>query len=331
MIAIGLFVIAVGATTVVNGAPQASPRADSPPAPAAVLPSPAGTTERVSVGTDGRQAGAGSGGVSDLIESMNANQVISGDGRWVAFTSAATDLIAGQPLPAGGLFLRDRQSGAIAAVPWVGAVVFPAGLVAAEPTISADGAVVAFTVIATTRGAASVASLAGMTPYVFAWDRGTNVTELISMDANGRAVAGYQPSISGDGRHVAYTRWFADTTPPVLANLTTDGFPSGNQWFIFGPSAPCTPHLATITVTATDPDDPVTGVTLFVQPNGGGVLSQEMSSAGGDLWRGTITALDPWQTGPITYWVQARDSNGNESQPFFPGAGAGLSKGDCIL
>ena len=329
MIAVGLALVVIGGATVVRGARQEPGPVEPPPA-AAVLPSPAGTTERVSGGADGLQGGAASGGVSALIESMNANQMISGDGRWVVFGSAATDLIAGQPLPAGGLFLRDRQSGAVVAIPWVGSATFPAGLVGAEPAISGDGSVVAFTAIATTRAAASAASLAGLTPFVFAWDRATNLTELVSMDANGGPVAGYQPSISADGRYVAYTRWFADTTPPVLSNLTTDGFQSGNQWFIFGPSAPCTPHLATITVTATDPDDPVTGVTLFYQPNGGGVVSQEMSTDGGDLWRGTITALDPWQSGPIPYWVQGRDSNGNESQPLYPDAGAGLSKGDCI-
>jgi hypothetical protein len=285
----------------------------------------------VSVGSGGRQGGAGSGGGSALIEAMNGDQALSADGRWVAFASAATNLIPGQPHPAGGIFVRDRQTPTTIAIPWVNGGAFPAGVTAAEPVISGDGAVVAFTAIVTNAAAARAVAVSPTRPYVLAWDRATNLTELVSVDAGGRPTPGYQPSISADGRYVAYTRWFVDTTPPVLTNLTTDGFPSAGQFFVYGPSAPCTPHSATITVTATDPDDAVASVTLFYQPNGGGVLTQAMSNVSGPTWRATIAILDAWSTGPITYWVQGRDSHGNVSQPLYPAAGYALSKGDCIL
>jgi hypothetical protein len=336
-LAVAVSILAIGAATVALGArsapiaagpiPQASAALDAPSA----LPTPPGTTQRVSVGADGRQGGADSGGASAAIESMNGNQAISADGRWVAFASAATNLIPGEPHPAGGIFLRDRQTGTTVAVPWVDGGVFPAAVTAAEPTISGDGAVVAFTAIVSNAAAARAVAISTKSPYVLAWDRATNVTELVSVDGNGRPTPGYQPSISADGRYVAYTRWFADTTPPVLSNLTTDGFPSGGQFFVFGPGAPCTPHSATITVTATDPDDAVTGVTLFYQPNGGSVLTQPMSNVGGTTWQTTIAVADSWSTGQITYSVQGRDSNGNVSQPLTPAAGYVLSKGDCIL
>ena len=329
-VVVALSLAAIGATSVVNGARQTPTRTAANPA-TAPLPTPPGTTGRVSVGTDGQQGGAGSGGVSAVFESMNGDQAISSDGRWVAFASAATNLTPGQPRPAGGIFLRDRQTGTTVAIPWVDGAVFPAGVVAAEPAISGDGAVVAFTVIVTTTGASRVVALPSSRPYVLAWDRGTNLTELVSMDANARPTPGYQPSISADGRYVAYTRWHVDTTPPVLSNLTTDGFPSGGQYFVFGPSAPCTPHAATITVTATDPDDAVSSVTLSYQPRNGAVSTQAMSNVGGTTWRATIVVQDAWSTGQITYWVVGRDSNGNVSQPFFPDAGFILSKGDCIL
>lgn len=329
-IAVAIGVVAIGAATVARGARQA-PHVDQPTPETATLPSPPGTTERVSVGADGRQGDGVSGGASALIESMNADQAISADGRWVVFASAATNLISGEPHPAGGIFVRDRETRTTFAIPWVGGGVFPAGVTAAEPVTSGDGAVVAFTAIVTDAITARAVALSTTSPYVLAWDRATNLTELVSMDANARPTPGYQPSISADGRYVAYTRWFVDTTPPVLSDLTTDGFPSGGQFFIFGPSAPCTPHAATITVTATDPDDAVTGVTLFVQPNGGGVASQPMSNVGGNTWRATIAALDAWSSGPITYWVQGRDSHGNVSQPLVSAAPNLLSKGDCIL
>ncbi len=166
---------------------------------------------------------------------------------------------------------------------------------------------------------------------MLAWDRGTNLTELVSVDGNARPTPGYQPTISADGRYVAYTRWLVDRTPPVPTDVTTDGFPSGGQFFVFGPSAPCTPHSATITVTVTDPDDAVTDVTLSYQPNGSSVVTQPMANVGGNTWRATIDTLDAWSTGPITYSVQARDSHGNVSESVPPTAGFGLGKGDCIL
>jgi hypothetical protein len=329
-IAVAVSILAIGAATVALGA-RDKPHPTGPLSQAAPLPTPPGTTERVSVGADGRQGGAGSGGASAAIDSMNGNQAISADGRWVAFASAATNLIPGVPHPAGGIFLRDRQTGTTVAVPWVDGDVFPAAVTAAEPTISGDGAVVAFTAIVSNAAAARAVAISTKSPYVLSWDRATNLTELVSVDANGRPTPGYQPSISADGRYVAYTRWQVDTTPPVLSNLTTDGFASGGQFFVFGPGAPCAPHSATITVTATDPDDAVTSVTLSYQPNGGGVLTQPMSNVGGTTWRTTIAVEDSWSTGQITYSAQGRDSHGNVSQPLSPAAGYVLSKGDCIL
>jgi hypothetical protein len=328
--ALAVSIVAIGAVTVARGARHDSGVAAPVPANAP-LPTPPGTTERVSVGADGRQGDADSGGASALIESMNADQAISADGRWVAFASAATNLIPGEPHPAGGIFLRDRQSAATVAIPWVDGRVFPAGVSAAEPVISGDGAVVAFTAIVTNAAAARAVAFSMATPYVLAWDRATNLTELVSVDGNTRPMPGYQPSISTDGRYVAYTRWFVDTTPPVLSNLTADAFASGGQFFVFGPGAPCTPHAATITVTATDPDDSVTEVTLFVQPNGGNVTTQAMTNVGGNLWQATIAAQDSWSTGPITYSVEGRDSHGNVSQPLAASPPNLLSKGDCIL
>ena len=327
-IAAAFCVVALGTTTVALGA-RHEPLAVGPLSEAAPLPTPPGTTERVSVGADGRQGNAGSGGSSAAIESMNGNQAISADGRWVVFTSAATNLIPGKPHPAGGVFLRDRQSGTTIAVPWVDGAVFPDTVAAAEPTISGDGAVVAFTAIVQNAAAARAAGISTTSPYVLAWDRTTNLTELVSVDATGRPIPGYQPSISGDGRFVAYTRWFVDATPPVLSNLivtapgpnATDG-----QHYIFGPGC-APPHSATIKVTATDPDDAVSAVTLFYQPVGSTVLGTPMAKSGSDAWVATIDDQG-WDPGRIDYWVRAVDSHGNQSQLDDTDI---LNKGGCIL
>ncbi|MDQ5922491.1 MAG: hypothetical protein QG644_199, partial [Patescibacteria group bacterium] len=58
-----------------------------------------GTTERVSIATAGTEGNAGSNGIN-----------ISSDGRYVLFTSGATNLVAGDTNGFSDLFIRDRQS-----------------------------------------------------------------------------------------------------------------------------------------------------------------------------------------------------------------------------
>jgi hypothetical protein len=235
--------------------------------------------------------------------------------------SAATNLIPGSAHPAGGVYVRDRQSGTTVAVPWLGGGAFPAGISGAEPAISGDGGVVAFTAIVSP--GSSILPASTTTPYVLAWDRQANVTTLVSADANNQPTPGFQPSISADGRYVAYTRWAQDTTPPTLSNLTAN--PTSLQYL------PCGPESSTISVTATDPDDIVSAATLFYAPNGGSTSSQLMSPQGSNVWQGTITLAQGWSTGQITYWVQATDSHGNTSPSVFPSSSNTLTLNDCIV
>ena len=326
--------VVIGAATVVGRSQPPRPPDPVPLAAGSPLPEPPGTTQRVSVGDDEGQGDGPSGGASALLTAMNGNQAISADGRWVAFTTAATNLIPNEARAAGGLYVRDRLSGDTVSIPWVDGNAFPGGVSAAEPAISGDGGVVAFTVIS--NGATRGVGLPATTPYVLAWDRLTGLTELVSVDANLRPTPGYQPSISADGFHVAYTQWFvdrtpADTTPPVLSNLATTGFASGGEYFVFGPSAQCTPHEFTISVTATDPDDAVGAVTLFYQPLGGNVLSTPMANANGSTWQVTVPVQDAWAEGQIFYWVEAVDSNGNQSPRLTNSSAYVLKKGGCIL
>ncbi|MFJ5695519.1 TolB family protein [Arthrobacter sp. NPDC093125] len=64
-----------------------------------------GSTERVSVASDGTQANENSLG---LDESLRA-PAISGDGRYVAFTSRASNLVPGDTNGVPDVFVRDRQ------------------------------------------------------------------------------------------------------------------------------------------------------------------------------------------------------------------------------
>jgi hypothetical protein len=320
---VGLALFGVAAVTVAGktSAPGDTPTGLAPAEPA--LPDPPATTERISLADDEQQGNGASGGASDLVAAMNGNQAISADGRWVVFASTATNLVPGSVHPAGGLFLRDRQLTTTVAIPWLDGGAFPSGIVAAEPAISADGAVVAFTAIVTGGIRTRVLVASETTPYVLAWDRGTNSIEVVSFDDSGLRAPGYQPTISGDGRFIAYTRWFLDRTPPTLSNLTAS--PNALAY------SPCGPQTSSISVTATDPDDAVTSVTLFYAPSAGSTSSQAMTPAGLNTWQGTITLVNGWNLGQITYWVVGTDSHGNSSPAVFPARGETLTIESCIL
>ena len=102
--------------------------------PAAAL---AGTTERVSVDNAGNQGNAGSSGVG-----------ISGDGRFVVFTSSATNLVPGDTNSVADVFVRDRQTGTTERES-VDSAGNQGNAASSGDGISADGSFVVFTSSAT--------------------------------------------------------------------------------------------------------------------------------------------------------------------------------------
>ncbi len=151
-----------------------------------------GTTERVSVSS----AGAESDGDSSLPS-------ISGDGRYVAFTSAADNLVAGDTNATADVFVRDRQSGTTerASVATNGA---QANASSDRASISADGRFVAFQSYATNFYSGDLFGLSN----VFVRDRQSGTTELetFAQGGSGEASGGSGgPSISADGRFVAFS------------------------------------------------------------------------------------------------------------------------------
>lgn len=95
------------------------------------------TLSRVSVATDGTQANNGSYDVS-----------VSDDGTVVAFTAAATNLVAGDSNGMADIFVRDRLGGRTARVN-VASDGTQADALSGEPAISGDGRYVAFSSSAT--------------------------------------------------------------------------------------------------------------------------------------------------------------------------------------
>ena len=155
-------------------------------------------------------SGASGNGAAD-----GSTPAVSADGRYVAFGSDATNLVAGAD---GGLFVRDTSAATttVASVRSDGS--FGWGT---DPAISANGRYVAFV----SDDPAMVPGLSGGHDQVFVRDRFAKTTRLVSMKATG--VPGNDdseaPSISGDGRIVAYE---SDASNLVAfdTNASTDVF-----------------------------------------------------------------------------------------------------------
>ena len=127
---------------------------------------------------------------------------ISADGRFMAFVSASTNLVAG--VSGTQIYVHDQQTGQTTLVSKDNNVTpVPGNGVSATPAISSDGRFVAFASLSTNLGTA------GGNQQIYTHDRqaGANgATSLVSKDGAGTAGNGNSstPSISGDGRFVAF-------------------------------------------------------------------------------------------------------------------------------
>ena len=163
-----------------------------------------GETRRVSVASDGTEGNGDS-----------RNPAISADGNWVAFTSSASNLAPGdQP----GSFRHNWRTGTTERI----SITDPKGD-SGDLAISADGLVVAFTTISAGGRLVAFSSAArDLVPEdtndfvdVFVYDRQTGVTERVSLASDGTQgnSESIYPSISGDGRYVAFTSSASNLVP----------------------------------------------------------------------------------------------------------------------
>ncbi|MEG4105564.1 calcium-binding protein [Microcoleus sp. S13_C5] len=187
------------------------------------------TTTRVSVDSAGNQANAGSSAPS-----------ISADGRFVAFFSFATNLVPGDTNNSGDIFVRDLWMNTTTRVS-VDSAGNQGNQYSDYPSISADGRFVAFGSDATNL----VPGDTNNSGDIFVRDLLTNTTTRVSVDSAGnqanresydsspKASGSYDPSISADGRFVAFWSGATNLVPgdtndnpdifvrDTLANTTT--------------------------------------------------------------------------------------------------------------
>jgi Tol biopolymer transport system component len=150
-----------------------------------------GTTELVSVDSKG-VIGNGSSG----------DNAISADGRFVAFDSFATNLVANDANGCADVFVHDRVTGVTERVS-VDSIGVQGDGSSGVPSISSDGRFVALDSSATN----FVANDANGCEDIFVHDRVTGLTECVSVDSLGVPGNAWStgPSISGDGMSVAFT------------------------------------------------------------------------------------------------------------------------------
>jgi WD40 repeat protein len=155
-----------------------------------------GTTERVNVDSSGNQ--------SDGDYFDNATPAISADGRFVAFASAASNLVAGDTNGVVDVFVRDRVNGTTERVSIDSTGMegnLDSGFVGTV-AISSDGRIVAFASYASNL----VAGDANATTDIFVHDRATGITERVSVDSSGAEANGGSswPVIDAAGQVVAF-------------------------------------------------------------------------------------------------------------------------------
>lgn len=155
-----------------------------------------GETTRVSVASDGTQG-----------NNYSYAPSISADGRYVAFSSGASNLVSGDTNDKGDVFIHDRQTGETSRISVSSDGTQGNGDSINPPTISADGCYIAFASEASnlvpgdTNGAIDV----------FVHDRQTGETSRVSVSSDGTQSNGTQgdggsaqPAMSSNGRYVAF-------------------------------------------------------------------------------------------------------------------------------
>jgi Tol biopolymer transport system component len=145
-----------------------------------------------------------------LGNSWSERPSISWDGRYVAFDSIATNLVAGDANGTSDVFVHDRTTGTTSLVS-VASGDLPGNAWSSSPAISADGRYVAFQSVASDL----VANDTNGEMDIFVRDRLLGTTERASLSAGGTEVhfGGWNPSISPDGRHVSFDSYGPDVVP----------------------------------------------------------------------------------------------------------------------
>ncbi|MGW1176684.1 hypothetical protein ACWD4P_23585 [Kitasatospora sp. NPDC002543] len=170
-----------------------------------------GHIERVSVADDGSPLNAPTSMAS-----------ISGDGRYVAFSTTATNVVPDQPSHPSDVFVRDRWTGhtelvTAPALPGNGDQ-SPFGAI--SPSISRDGRYVAYV---SNRGDLAPGTVRRGKNNVYVTDRWTHTSRLVTVGTDGEGANNnsFAPTISADGSTVGFTSRAGNLLPEPPADPAT--------------------------------------------------------------------------------------------------------------
>lgn len=191
----------------------------------------AGTTSLASVSSAGVQGNA-----------ISSRPAVSGDGRFVAYRSTASNLVAGDVNLVGDVFMHEIATGATTLISKSTAGVQGDAL-SSIPQMNYDASIVVYRSDATTLDLSDI----NLTEDVFRYEVATGTTTLISRTTNGGLGNGKssRPTISADGSIVAFQS-HADNMVASDTNLVLDAFfwdesavppPSGDPIDLVGPSS----------------------------------------------------------------------------------------------
>src|SRR4051812_1981823 len=175
-------------TTLMVAPATATPSTEAPPA--------RDVTERVNVSSSNRQADSGD---------LDAVTAIDATGRYVAFSSPATNLAAGDTTGMTDIFVRDRKRGRTTLVSVTSTGAQGNGGSGFAVAISAGGRFVAF--LSNARNLAGQPDDAAERTNVIVHDRRRHTTEQVNVATNGEPAdysASWPLSISATGRYVAF-------------------------------------------------------------------------------------------------------------------------------
>ncbi len=159
-----------------------------------------GEISPISMASDGSQG-----------DSLSYSPSISADGRYVAFVSEATNLVSGDTNNAPDIFVHDRQTGETSRVS-VASDGSQGNAGSYRPSVSGNGNYVTFDSEATNL----VPGDTNNGSDIFVHDRQTGETSRVSVASDGSQEEdgwAYDPSISADGRYVAFESTAGNLVP----------------------------------------------------------------------------------------------------------------------
>ncbi|MFD8087479.1 hypothetical protein ACFV4F_37970 [Kitasatospora sp. NPDC059722] len=180
-----------------------------------------GHVERVSVADDGAK-----------LDAMTFQASISGDGRYVAFSTTATNVLPGGSKHRSDVYVRDRWTGRTELVTAGGLPTTDdqTPYDAQSPSISRDGRYVAYV---SNRGDLAAGPATRGRNNVYVTDRWTHTSRLVTLGANGAAADSnsFNPTISADGSTIGFGSRAGNLLPAAPALAASPGLARGPHYY----------------------------------------------------------------------------------------------------